>query len=120
MLAQLCVTYPFGSTVRISAVFTRPPTDEEIEAETAADADDWQLTDPTTVIAKTKAPSGNVDTYDYLGSPLGELVRGSLGLYYVDLAPAESGTWYYRFEATGEGAAAGDASFKVAESVFYP
>lgn len=115
---QLCVTFPFGSLVRISASFTRPPTQTEIDDGTAEDVDDWQPVDPDTVSAKTKDPAGNVEQYDYLGSPTGELVRDAVGEYHVDITPATAGQWYYRFESTGNGAAANEDRFKVAESAF--
>lgn len=118
MTVQLCVTYPFGTLVRLTASFTRPPTDTEITDGTAADADDWQPVDPDTVTAKTLDPDGVVEQYDYLGSPVGGVVRTDVGEYYVALTPAIAGTWTFRFESTGNGAAANEHTFKVAQTAF--
>lgn len=118
MAVQLCVTFPFGTLVRLSAVFRRPPTDAEIADGTAADADDWQKVDPGTVSAKVRDPLDNVDQYDYLGSPSGELVRDGVGEYHLDLTPELAGTWFYRFWGTGDGQSADEDKFKVATTSF--
>lgn len=67
------------------------------------------LTDPTTVTAKIKAPSGNVSTYVY-GTDA-ELVRESTGVYHVDVVTDEKRQWYFRFEGTGTCTAVEEKAF---------
>jgi hypothetical protein len=117
MLVQLCVTFPFGSLVRLSASFTRPPTQAEIDAGTALDADDWQPVDPDTVSAKLKDPADVITLHDYIGSPA-DIVRDDIGEYHLDVTPTVAGTWTFRFESTGDGQAANEATFKVDETAF--
>lgn len=118
MGVQLCITVPFGSVVRLSAIFTRPPTEAEILAGTAADENDWQLDDPDTVYVKVKDPTGNVDQYDYLGSPSGELVRDDVGEYHLDFVANVSGRWFYQWTGTGAVAATNEDRFTVAPTEF--
>lgn len=115
---QLCVTFPFGSLVRLRASFTRAPTQGEIDDGTAEDTNDWLPVDPDTVAAQTKNPNGDFYQYDYNGSPVGELIRDDVGEYHVDVSADVAGTWYFRFYSTGNGEAANEERFKVAESVF--
>lgn len=72
-------------------------------------------TDPTTVKAKIKDPSGNVSTYVY-GTDAA-LVKDSTGNYHVDVVTDENKHWHYRFEGTGSCTAVEEGSFRV-RSVF--
>lgn len=79
-------SYPVGSNVRFSVVFT--------EVATGA------LVDPTTVIFRIKTPeTGAVTTWTYL--VLGSIVRDSIGRYHADYTCDFPGDWYYRWEAAG-------------------
>ena len=93
--------YDKGDLVRCSGAFT----------DAAGDA-----CDPTGVVFKFQDPSGNETTYTY-GTD-SELVKDSVGNYHVDVDTDEVGYWYYRFEGTGTGQAAGEASFIVRETEF--
>ena len=91
--------YDLGDLVRCSAAFTN-------SAGTALD--------PTAVIVKVKAPDGTVTTYTYGTDP--EVVRDSAGNYHIDVDADASGTWYYRFHATGTGQSADEAAFFIQPS----
>lgn len=67
-------------------------------------------TDPTTVIAKVKDPSGNTTTYTY-GTDV-ELVKDSIGNYRIDVTADEAGEWFFRFEGTGTCVAVEESSFR--------
>ena len=56
-------------------------------------------TDPTTITAKVKDPSGNVSAYIYNTNV--ELVRDGTGLYHIDIITDEDAEWMVRFEGTG-------------------
>lgn len=117
MSVQLCITFPFATVVRLSALFLREPTQDEIDDGTAADADDWQPVDPATVTAKLLDPDGNVTIHAFEDSPA-DIVRLDVGDYYLDVVPTVAGLWTFRFESTGEGAAADEKTFKVATTAF--
>lgn len=117
MTVQLAITFPLGTLVRLSASFTREPTQEEIDDGTADDADDWQPIDPDTVSARVLAPDATVSLHDYLGSPE-DIERDDVGEYHLDITPEQAGVWYFRFESTGDGSAADEHSFTVAASAF--
>lgn len=87
--------YKKGQKVRISVAFT--------VSEVA--------TDPTTVTAKIKDPSGNISSYVY--GVAGELVKDSTGNYHVDVTTDENAEWHYRFEGTGTCVAVEEGSFRV-------
>lgn len=72
-------------------------------------------TDPTTVTAKVKSPSGILTTYVY--GTHAELVRDGTGLYHVDVTTNEIDQWNFRFEGTGTCTAVEEAAFQ-ARSVF--
>jgi len=116
---KLTITFPFGSMVRLSAIFTRAPTQAEIDDETACDAADWQPVDPETVSLKVKDPALDVEFHDYIGSPA-DITRDGVGLYHFDLTPDQVGKWYYRWESTGLGQAANESGFIVAATEFAP
>lgn len=71
-------------------------------------------TDPTAVVCKYQDPSGNETTVTY---PT-DIVKSSTGRYYLDIDLDESGTWYYRWNGTGDVVAAGEQSFTVRASQF--
>lgn len=88
--------YSEGDLVRCTGTFTN------------ADGD---AVDPTAVIFKTKDPSGNITTLTY--GVDAALVKSATGVYYVDVDVDEAGLWWYRFESTGTGQAAGEDKFTV-------
>lgn len=94
-------TYDLGDLVRCSAVFKN-----------AAGTN----TDPTTVTAKVKTPTGVTTTYVY-GTDVA-LVRDSAGNYHVDITTTEAGTWSYRFVGTGAVVQADETVFYVEASLF--
>ena len=57
------------------------------------------LADPTTLTFKWKIDLGTTSTYIYGTDP--EVVKDSLGVYYVDLTLTTSGTYAYQFMAGG-------------------
>jgi len=57
------------------------------------------LADPTTIDFSWKVDFEDSDSYEYGTDP--ELVRDSLGLYYVDLTLSISGTYVYQYIAGG-------------------
>lgn len=98
---SLAVTHTKGQSVRATATFTDL---------------DGEPVDASIVRAKVKPPSASAVTYVYGTDP--ELVQDSPGVYYIDIAATEAGTWYVRFEAAGDYQAAAEHSFKVASSAF--
>lgn len=89
-------TYDIGDLVKISATFT----DENGTA-----------TDPTTLEAAFKSPSGTISTFTYGTDP--EVVRDSAGVYHLDISITESGRYDYRWSSTGTGQAAEEGYFEV-------
>ena len=74
-------------------------------------------TDPGTVYAKYRDPSGTVTTLQYNVDEA--LVRDSAGNYHVDIDADEDGKWLYRFYSTGSGqATSGIGEFIVFVSEF--
>lgn len=67
-------------------------------------------TDPTTVTAKIKDPSGNTTTYVY-GAGV-DVVKDSTGNYHIDVTTDEAGEWFFRFEGTGTCVAVEESSFR--------
>lgn len=57
--------------------------------------------DPDSVTLTTISPSGVGTTYTYLTDD--ELGRTDTGDYFCDVTPDESGRWYWRWAATGNG-----------------
>lgn len=74
------------------------------------------LIDPSTLIFKLMKPNGTIVTYVYSTHP--QLVRKSLGIYYVNYKVDAAGAWTYRFESTGAGEGAVEDSFEVIAGVF--
>lgn len=94
-------SYDKGDLVRVTATFTN-------SAGTPVD--------PAALTFKFKNPLGTVTPYTYPTNP--ELVRGSTGVYYVDINANVHGTWRTRFEATGVGQSAVENFFMIKDSDF--
>jgi hypothetical protein len=77
---------------------------------------DGVAVDPTTVNFKFKKPGATPTVYVF-GTD-SQVVKDSVGNYHVDLNADQSGTWFYRFESTGNEQAAGEAEFIVSRSQF--
>lgn len=74
------------------------------------------LIDPTGVVFKYKnGASGTVTTLTYPTDVA--LVKDSTGNYHVDINASAEGVWYWRWESTGMGQAAGEGEF-FAKSAF--
>ena len=69
---------------------------------------DRNLVDPTVVTARIEDPAGTETVYIYNSGP--QIVRVSVGVYYVDVDLTAKGIWYYRFEGTGAVKAASQGS----------
>ena len=69
------------------------------------------LVAPDTMTLKVKDPSGTITPYTG-----GGLDNPSVGVYRYDLILGASGTWFYRWEATGANAGADEGFVKVAKS----
>jgi hypothetical protein len=74
------------------------------------------LADPAAVTCKIKQPDETVVQYDY-GTDA-ELVRDSLGIYYVEFLPSQSGAYCWRFEGTGNVTCAEEAHFTISAGCF--
>lgn len=72
--------------------------------------------DPTTVVAKYKAPAGTVTTKTYGDDE--EVVKAGTGFYYIDVDLSAAGEWYYRFNGTGAVVAAGEQLLRAAVTQF--
>jgi uncharacterized protein YfaS (alpha-2-macroglobulin family) len=72
--------------------------------------------DPSTVTFKVKPPTGAIITYAY--GVDSQLVKDSVGDYYVDVNANAEGTWHWRFFSTGTGQAAAEQTFEVQKSYF--
>lgn len=88
-----------GSLARVSALFKNAS---------------GTLVDPSTVSFKLLKPDGTVVTKVYLTDV--ELVRDSLGTFHIDVSVPDWGTWWYRWESTGQGQAAADGRLYVRNS----
>ena len=94
-------TFDVGDLVKLTAAFTN-----------SAGA----ASDPAGLTFKVKNPNGNVTTYVY-GTD-SEVVKASVGNYYVEISATLAGTWHYRFAGTGNGQAADEGSFSIETSEF--
>ncbi len=70
--------------------------------------------DPTTLVAKVKAPDATTTTYTY-GTTEFPIKSGS-GVYYVDVTPTQVGEYWYQFLSTGTGQAMDEGFFRVKAS----
>lgn len=95
-------TIHVGDVVRLPAVFKNTEGDE---------------IDPTAVKVKIKTP-GNGTTTEYVYGMHVQLVKGSVGNYYIDIDVDESGPWRWRWYSTGSGKAAKEGFFNVEETNF--
>jgi hypothetical protein len=75
---------------------------------------DGMLLDPQNITVFVKSPTGIVVQYT------SEIIRTGVGQYYLDVITTTSGTWCYRWEATGTGQCAAEQTFMVKESLFAP
>lgn len=72
--------------------------------------------DPSTVEFELISPSGSKKTFTYLvGS---DILKLSVGHYYIDVTPDHGGHWFYRWVSTGSGAGATEGKFNVQASKF--
>ena len=75
-------------------------------------------TDPSTVTFKLYSPSAEISTYVY--GTNAEVLKTSVGDYYIDVTPDEPGRWHFRWESTGTNkATAVEGSFVVQVSRFF-
>jgi hypothetical protein len=93
--------FDVGDEVRCSVTFT------DAIAKTPADAN---------VEFKVKTPSGVETTYTY--GVDANVVRDGVGQYHADVFINESGTWYFRFVASGALRAAVERARDVRETHF--
>jgi len=91
-------TYDNGDVVRLSVAFTSG----------------GSAVDPGTVTFRALKPNGSAVSYTYGADA--ELVKGTVGSYYVDLAADDDGTWYYRFAGAGTYQGAAEDRFLVKRS----
>jgi hypothetical protein len=100
-MALLVKCFPWGSLVRLTAVFT--------------DALGMPV-DPDSVTVRTDSPDLTLAAKVYVMDI--EVVRDDVGKYHFDVDASVPGDWNYRWEGTGIGQAAAEGKFKVAGSVF--
>jgi len=76
--------------------------------------------DPTKVEFYFKTPAGVETKYTYPNVIPADaaLVRDGVGLYHVDLSLATAGTWWYRWDSTGNIQLAEERTFYVGPSRF--
>lgn len=99
------MAYLIGNMVRVSVRFRS--------------AVDGSAVDPTTVVCKVKNPSNVEIVYTY--GVDAELVKESTGNYHVDIfadMANSTNNWHYRWEGTGQNAAATEDDFAVTASSF--
>lgn len=88
--------YSIGDKVRLTGTLT--------------DVSSNELDPSGGVVVRVKSPAGTITTPSVTNS--------ATGVYYSDISVTSAGTWYYRFEATGNGQAAAEESFSVERSEF--
>jgi hypothetical protein len=74
------------------------------------------LFDPTTVSVSVRKPDGTITTKVY-GTDL-EVIKVSVGSYYIDVDGNAPGNWFYRWFSTGTGQAAAERAFGIRQSQF--
>lgn len=72
--------------------------------------------DPTGLTVMVRTPAGATTTFTY-GTDA-EVVRSSIGIYYIDVSVTQEGDWAYRFASTGTGQAAAEGRFRIRGSFF--
>jgi hypothetical protein len=70
--------------------------------------------DPTVVKFKFETPAGVDTTYTYLADI--QIVRSSVGHYYIDLDVTAAGFYKYRWYSTGTGKTAEEGAFELKAS----
>lgn len=85
-------SYVVGDVIRVYGVFTA----------------NGVATDPTTITLYIKSTPTGQSTFTYAGA---QIVRDSIGNYHYDYTTTASGTYYYRYEATGTVVAAAEGIF---------
>lgn len=83
-MASVVNVFPAGQEIRISGSF----------ADASGDP-----ADPTAVFCVVKAPGSDPDVYEYSVDP--EVVKDSIGEYYLDQTLSSSGLWVARWYSTG-------------------
>lgn len=86
----------------------------ELQLSCAITDQSGQPADPSALDFKIKLPDGTLVTYTYGTDP--QLVRDTVGQYYVYFDCTEAGVHWYRFEATGTIVTAAEQSFLVQAS----
>lgn len=90
-----------GTTVRAAVTFTMA---------------DGTPADPTTVVCHVLPPTGAAQTYTYGAG--GQVVRESVGVYYVDLHMTQPYTWRVKFVGTGTVSAAVTGDISVSQDAW--
>jgi hypothetical protein len=93
-------TYVIDSSFKLEAEFTN----------------ESGVADPTTVIFKIKKPDGTITTYTY--GVDAEVIRESLGVYYMIVTVDTPGNWWYKIMGTEALIAATEGSFVGLQSKF--
>jgi hypothetical protein len=75
----------------------------------------WERTDPTTVSLKVRGPSGSTASYTYGEATVS---KESVGIYSKSVSLSSAGTYYYRWQGTGDAETAGEGQFTVRPSQF--
>ena len=68
--------------------------------------------DPTNVTLSVEKPDGTTTSYTYAAATVS---KEAIGKYYKDLAPDQSGIWFWRWVGTGGVQAASQGSFFVVD-----
>lgn len=79
--------YEIDSSVQINGVFTNAVNDIYV--------------DPSGVTLLVLDPAGAQTAYQYTGVPASPITRDSQGHYHFTISPSKSGTWTYKWQATG-------------------
>lgn len=91
------MAYDIGDTIRTSASFTV----------------NGVATDPTTVTATVRSPSGTSTAYTWAGATV---TRNSAGNFQLDFVVTEAGRWFVRWVGTGAAAATREELYDVIPS----
>jgi len=96
--------YPFGSRINMQVVWREGLSNAPV--------------DPSSVVAKIRAPTGGLTTYTYGVDP--ELTKNGAGTYRTAFSCSVHGEWHYRFEASGTHVGANERAFSIRKSEFHP
>lgn len=72
--------------------------------------------DPGSLQVFVKDPDGIIAMYAYPGN----IIKTSVGSYYLDINVTKVGTWFYRWESSGQGQCAAERTFSARQSYFPP